>query len=143
MSKSVLSKIKITALLMMLLFLCASCKKDEKKARYEVSYTVCDATKLPNQLLSIIEEKKKNSFKISYIDNSYMYIAVGYGEKNRSNFHVAVEDLYVTDRELYISTNLYTDKATMSDATTNEGSMYPYIVIKCEKYDLPVIFDTN
>ena len=96
-------------------------------------------------------EKKKGVFKLSYVNNDGMYIAVGYGAHNRQNLSVIVEDVYKTDNAIYVDTNLFTSDeindsniATAGDAVkSGQPSMYPYIVIKCEKTDLPVVFDAD
>ena len=116
-----------------------------------MEYTVCDETKLPDELANIIEEKKNGVFKLSYVNNDAMYIAIGYGAHNRQNLSVIVEDVYKTDNAIYVETNLYTkdeiesnELSTDSDAVkAGTPSMYPYIVIKCDKYDLPVVFDVD
>lgn len=139
-----ISVIKIAALFLVLLFLCG-CSSLSKREKYTVEFTVCDKTKLPDELSRIIEDKLKSEFKISYVDNSYMYIVVGYGERNRADYRVVVEELYATDSALYISTNLYVEDGDTSSNENGygEASMYPYIVVKCEKYDLPVIYDVK
>ena len=136
---------KILIILCGILLLCmaAGCGKKDEKVKKEIEFTVCDKTRMPEELLEIIEEKKESVFKLSYLNNDYMYIAIGYGEKNRQNLNVVVEDLYLTDNAIYVETNLITDEASATDGTTGESSMYPYIVIKCEKYDLPVVFDID
>ncbi|MGN0435325.1 MAG: protease complex subunit PrcB family protein [Wujia sp.] len=139
------SKLTKAALAMaMLLFLLSGCKDKEETVRSEIDFTVCDKTKIPEELFNIIEEKKTKVFKLSYINDSYMYVVVGYGEKSRDNMHVVVEDLYMTDSAIFVETNLYTDKISASDTDAyGESSMYPYIVLKFEKYDLPVVFDID
>lgn len=123
--------------------LLTGCGKKEEEVRKDIEFTVCDRTKLPEELLEIIEEKKHNVFKLSYINNDYMYIVVGYGEKNRQNLNVVVENLYRTDNAIYIETNLITEEEKDKDQPSGGASMYPYIVLKCEKYDLPVVFDID
>ncbi len=138
-------KIKALAFLLSigLLFL-TGCEKQPEEAKKNVEFTVCDESKMPNELLEIINEKKDKIFKLSYINDNYLYIAVGYGEKNRQNYAVTIEDLYVTENAIYIDTALYTDETTPTDAIVKgTPSMYPYIVVKCEKIDLPVVFNTD
>ena len=125
-----------------------SCGGKEEKKKKDVDFTVCDESRIPDELKEIIDEKKKDVFKISYANNSYFYIAIGYGKVEQSDLRIVVNDLYVTDSALYVDTTLITDKASPGDADSDKslsanGSMYPYIVIKCEKYDLPVIFNTD
>lgn len=136
-------KLLMVFLLMTILFL-VGCDSDKEKQKKAVEFTVCDESKMPNELLEIVNEKKEKIFKLSYINDNYLYIAVGYGEKNRQDYSVIVEDLYVTDNAVYVDTELYTAENTPTDAVAEGGaSMYPYIVIKCEKIDLPVVFDTD
>ena len=72
-----------------------------------------------------------------------MYIVVGYGEVNRQNIKVIVESLYLTDNAVYLETNLISMDEEKNNLPKGETSMYPYIAIKCEKYDLPVVFDVD
>jgi len=73
-----------------------------------------------------------------------MYIVVCYGEREKENLNVVVNDLFMTSNAIYIDTTLKTDQSTSQDAVaTGEYSMYPYIVIKCDKYDLPVVYDID
>lgn len=136
---------KIIPLLYVLLLLSCltGCNRQEQPARKEIDFTVCDKTRLPGELVEIIEEKKSKPFKLSYLNNDYMYIVVGYGEVNRQNLKVTVENLYMTDNAIYFETNLISMDEEKNKEPKGEASMYPYIAIKCEKYDLPVVFDVD
>lgn len=137
-------KLMIAAFMIMLLFSFAGCEKKEESKRSDIDFTVCDDTRIPEELLEIINEKKSKIFKLTYINKDYLYIAIGYGEHDRNNLNVVVEDLYVTDNAIYVDTNLYTNEMTPSDAVVSgDISMYPYIVLKCEKYELPVVFNID
>lgn len=137
-------KLILAAFMLMLLFSVTGCGKGEDSKRRDIDFTVCDDTKVPNELLEIINEKKAKVFKLTYINSEFLYIAIGYGEHERNNFNVVVEDLYVTDNAIYVDTNLYTSEMTPSDAVAEGGaSMYPYVVLKCEKYELPVVFEID
>lgn len=136
-------KIFIIIGLLALNFVLGACGKKEKPARTDIDFTICDKTKMPQELVEIIEEKKTKEFKLSYLNNDYMYIVIGYGEKNRQNLSVVVDDLYMTDNAIYVETNLKTEEGKEADDVAGDASMYPYIVIKCEKYDLPVVFDID
>lgn len=127
------------------MFFATGCESDEKSTKKKkIDFTVCDESRMPNELLEIVNEKKEKVFKLSYINDNYLYIAVGYGERDRQDFSVIVEDLYVTDNAIYIDTEIYIEGNTPTDSLAeSKASMYPYIVIKCEKIDLPVVFDTD
>lgn len=133
------------ALVLVLLFSLTGCKDgEEQRERQEIDFTVCSRDMLPEELYTIIEEKKENVSKFTYANGSFMYIVVCYGEKDRENLNVVVNDLFMTSNAIYIDTTLKTDKASSSDTeVTGELSMYPYVVLKCEKYDLPVVFDID
>ncbi len=154
MKKSMFKTGRSVLVLTFALFLCllsVGCGFKQKGNKEKLEYTVCDETKLPDELANIIEEKKNGVFKLSYVNNDAMYIAIGYGAHNRQNLSVIVDDVYKTDNAIYVETNLYTkdeiesnELSTDSDAVkAGTPSMYPYIVIKCDKYDLPVVFDVD
>lgn len=117
----------------------------DKEVRKNIEFTVCDDTRLPDELKQIIEEKKGKMFKLTYISGEYLYIAVGYGEHSRATYSVVVNDLFSTENALYFDADLRTEEGTKSDAANNIGapSMYPYIVIKCEKINKPVVFNVD
>ena len=114
---------------------------------------VCAETELPDDLRQIIEEKKLHAFQMSYTTKDHLYIVVGYGEHDRTNLCVVVEELYKTDRAIYIKTDLKTEAemegdisgvASGTDSNTPDGqtgtsSMYPYIVIRLPRLELPVL----
>lgn len=147
----------------------SGCRKEAARERQELDFTVCAQTELPDDLRGLIEEKKLQAFQLSYTTKEHLYIVVGYGEHDRTNLCVVVEELYKTDRAIYVKTNLKTmesmegagdgksgeasridggtfgvhtagdgqsDKASRIDA---EPSMYPYIVIRLPRMDLPVL----
>ena len=141
----IVKKILLAAFFIMLLFVALGCTDREGgKGHKRIDFTVCDESKMPRELLEIIEEKKEKVFKLTYVNNDYLYIAVGYGEHERANLNVVVKDLYLTSNAIYLDTNLYTNEMTPSDAVAFGGlSMCPYIVLKCERYELPVVFNIN
>lgn len=126
----------------------SGCRKEAARERQELDFTVCAQTELPDDLRGLIEEKKLHAFQLSYTTKEHLYIVVGYGEHDRTNLCVVVEELYKTDRAIYVKTDLKTmesmegagdgqsDEASRIDA---EPSMYPYIVIRLPRMDLPVL----
>lgn len=126
----------------------SGCRKEAVRERQELDFTVCAQTELPDDLRGLIEEKKLHAFQLSYTTKEHLYIVVGYGEHDRTNLCVVVEELYKTDRAIYVKTNLKTmesmegagdgqsGEASRIDA---EPSLYPYIVIRLPRMDLPVL----
>ena len=135
----------------------SGCRKEAARERQDLDFTVCAQTELPDDLRGLIEEKKTQAFQISYTTKEHLYIVVGYGEHDRTNLSVVVEELYKTDRAIYVKTNLKTmesmeqDQADSQRQTASgtdsiqtdtqyaEPSMYPYIVIRLPRMDLPVL----
>lgn len=150
-SEKIKSKLKAALFLVLLFFfvyLLVGCDDTEESgARQDIEFTVCSRENLPEELYTIIEEKKEKLCKFTYSNGSFMYIVVCYGEKERENLNVVVNDLFMTSNAIYIDTTLKTDIGVTVTATDpvaiGEYSMYPYIVLKCEKYDVPVVFDID
>ena len=77
-------------------------------------------------------------FKVTYEDDGYLYICVGYGEHDTSGYSIAVEDLYLTDNAICVDTELL--GPGKGEATTAAVTC-PYIVLKLEYLDKSVVFE--
>lgn len=148
--KRYLHKIKLCiemAIILCILISLTGCKgNNEKGVEKDIDYTICNGNNMPNELTEIIEEKKGEIFKLTYVTENYMYIAIGYGRQERSNLNVIIEELYMTDNAIYVETILKERCASPTDATPRVETQiitYPYIVIKCENYQLPVVFSID
>lgn len=116
---------------------CTFLSEERIKLR-DLDFTVLSEEKIPEELMSIIEEKKKEPFQITYTDKEYLYICVGYGEQATGGYSIAVNELYLTDTAVYASTSLLgPESADKNNATPS----YPCIVIKTEYLDQTVIFE--
>ncbi len=109
--------------------------KDEKIK--DLDYTICDESRLPDELLEIIQEKRKEPFKLTYRTKDYLYIVVGYGPQDRKDLSVILSQLYLTENAIYVETDL---SSMESDTLEDNMVTYPWIAVKCELYDLQVIF---
>lgn len=109
---------------------------DEKKIK-DLDYTICDESKLPDTLVELIDERKKEPFKLTYRTKDYLYIVVGYGAQDRTDLSVVMSDLYLTENSIFVNT----DMTSVEDTTLEDNKVtYPWLAVKCEHYDLPVIF---
>ena len=85
-----------------------------------------------------INENKAKAMKLTYKDNEYLYIAEGFGTKETGGYSITVNQFYVKDKAMYFDTRLIApDKG---DKVSNQAS-YPYIVIKTELSEMPVVFE--
>ena len=110
-------------------------KGSEKGLNLE--YTVLGETKILEEFLSQIEEKKAEKFELTYRDNEYLYIAKGFGEQKTSGSSISVTNLTCEDQTIYFESKLVIPQ---EKENLNSISSFPYIVIKTELIDFPVVF---
>ena len=122
---------------LLLLTGCNIVGQSDKKIK-DLEFTVISQERLSDELLDIIEERKSEAFKLTYHDGDYLYLVVGYGEQPTGGYSISVNELYLTDNAIYVSTSLLgPDTAPRSNGTPS----YPCIVIKTEYLDKTVIFE--
>lgn len=116
---------------------CKSEKTDIKRIK-DLEFTVVEDADVPEQLMEVINQKKKQPFKISYTNDDYLFIVVGYGEQPTGGYSIAVDDLFLTSNAVYIDTNLL--GPSKQEYVTN-AITYPYVVVKTELIEKPVVFN--
>lgn len=104
----------------------------------KLDYTVVEDEDVPKELLEMIDAKKANVLRLTYATNEYLYMVAGYGEQETSGYSIRLDDLYLGENAIYIKTSLIGPRKKESVSKINT---YPYIVIKIEKRDEPVIFE--
>lgn len=104
----------------------------------DLEFTVVGEDRQPEELKKILEEKKKEEFKMTYTDQEYLYICIGYGEQPTGGYSITVNELYLTENAVYVDTNLLGPQTAEKE---KEGASYPYIVLKTEAVDKSVVFD--
>lgn len=132
-----LAAIMIVTLFAALLTGCTLLSEERVKLK-DLEFTVLSEEKIPEELLSIINEKKAEPFKLTYSDQDYLYICIGYGEQATGGYSIAVNELYLTDSAIYVNTELLGPEASEK---SNATPSYPYIVIKTDYLDQTVIFE--
>ncbi len=134
-------KKKLTLLWLAGIFLCllGGCGFGQKKTAKlrDLDFTVVSDDRLPEELKSILEDKKQNEFKITYTDDKYLYICIGYGAQQTGGYSISVRELYLTENAIYVDTDLMGPSAA---EVIKESPSYPYIVIKIEYLDKTVVF---
>lgn len=118
--------------------LACGAKQNPMEKIKDLEFSVIPEDKLPEELLSMIEEKKAAPFKMTFQDQGYLYICVGYGEQETAGYSITVNELYETGNAVYIDTNLIGPGAEEKGKTT---PTYPYVVVKTENVDKSVVFD--
>lgn len=103
-----------------------------------VEYTVISGDEIPEEFKKQINENKAKAMKLTYKDDEYLYIAEGFGTKETGGYSITVNQFYVKDKAMYFDTRLIApDKG---EKVSNQAS-YPYIVIKTELSEMPVVFE--
>lgn len=113
-------------------------KEDRTEKLQDLKFTVMSEERIPEELEHIIEEKKADSFKLTFMDEKDMYICVGYGKQPTGGYSISVTELYETENAVYIHTNLLGPSA---GEAKKESPSYPYIAVKLEKLDKTVVFE--
>lgn len=140
---SVECRLKKTGLYILLagcLFMLCACsvqKENTKKLR-DIEFTVVDPLDVPTELQKKIDDKKEETFKITYADEGYLYIARGYGKKDTSGYSVEVKSCYEAKESIFLKTNLL---GPPKGEEVIDGKTYPYVVIKTEYSDKDVSFN--
>lgn len=127
-------------------FLCLLCfgvyscgqKRDPMEKIKDLEYTVIAEDNMPEELLAKIEERKEDTFKLTFEDQGFLYICVGYGMQQTGGYSIAVNDLYETANAVYIDTNLI---GPSPEEKSKPVASYPYVVVKTEFSQKPVVFD--
>lgn len=127
----------LVILAVLLLAGCGVETQDEERLQ-DLDFTVMDLEKVPEELRNVLEEKKSMPFKVTYEDDGYLYICVGYGEQKTSGYSISVKDLYLTKNAIYVDTELM---GPGSQEQTAKAVTCPYIVLKLEYLDKSVVFE--
>lgn len=127
----------LVCLLCFLVFACGK-KQDPMEKIKDLEYTVIAEDNIPKELLAKIEEKKENAFRLTFEDQGFLYICMGYGTQQTGGYSIAVNALYETANAVYIDTNLI---GPSPEEKKNQVKSYPYVVVKMEFLDKPVVFE--
>jgi len=128
-----------TVLMALLLLLsgCALGDDDDAKLR-DLEFTVVSEADVPQELQTIIAEKRNQPFKMTYTDARNLYIVVGYGPQSTGGYSIQVEELYLTPNAIFLDTELI---GPAKGAPAAPETSYPIIIIRTELLEEPVIFD--
>ena len=140
-TKYVRSILGMMGLLFFSLLVGCSEKRDPMEKIKYLEFTVLADENIPEELKAVIEEKKESPFKVTYQDNGFMYICIGYGEQVSGGYSIAVNALYLTENAIYADTTLLGPDPSDAAAGKKKAPSTPYIVLKTEFVDKPVVFN--
>lgn len=132
-----MASVCLVCLLCFLVYACGK-KQDSMEKIKDLEYTVIAEDNIPEELFDKIEEKKENAFRLTFEDQGFLYICMGYGTQQTGGYSIAVNALYETANAVYIDTNLI---GPSPEEKKNQVKSYPFVVVKTEFLDKPVVFE--
>ncbi|MCC8025981.1 MAG: protease complex subunit PrcB family protein [Clostridium sp.] len=115
---------------------CSASKDSQDKVR-DLDFSVAGNMDIPEELKKLIAEKQQQPFKLTYSDEQNLFIAVGYGVQPTGGYSISVNELYLTENSIVINTEL---KGPEKGENAGTEQSFPYIVIKTEYLENPVVF---
>lgn len=115
-------------------------KKDPLQKIKDLEFTVIAEENIPEEFLKAINEKKTEGVKMTYQDDGFLYICIGYGQQESGGFSITVNALYETENAVYFDTTLLGPQPGEVDEKKKSPST-PYVVVKTEFIDKPVVFE--
>lgn len=127
-------------LFLTVIFLTISCGRlGDEENRKALPFEICKETQLPDELKNIIDERKEKEFQFVYENSACRYVAVGFGRQKNEEYAVAVKEFYEGEEVIVLDTILKnTDWEEGKE--TGEAAVCPYLVIRCELTEKPVVF---
>ncbi len=113
-------------------------EEDEKEKINDIEFTVVPEENIPKELKTLIDNKKKGEFIVSYGDKENLFIAVGYGEQPIGGYSIQVKELYETKNNIFIDTEFI---GPSKSEDVSQTISYPYIVVQMEYIDKQVRSD--
>lgn len=115
---------------------CGQQTQEPEKVR-DLEFTVVQERELPEQLKLLVGEKKSNPFKLTYTGSDALYIVQGYGAQPTGGYSVTVKELWLAENAIYFCSELLGPK---EGENVSQNMSYPYVAVKMETIDLPVVF---
>lgn len=109
----------------------------QEQEKREVEFVIVSEECIPAEVLQLIENKKAEEMKFTYVDEDARYIIIGYGEQKTGGYSIYIKDFYATENALYVDTSLMGPKTQTEKKNTPS---YPVIVLQTSELGLPVVF---
>lgn len=109
----------------------------EEENKREIPFVIVSEECIPLELKNLIEKRKEEEMKLTYVDGKDRYIIVGYGKQTTGGYSIYIKDLYATDNAIYLDTSLLGPAA---EKDPPEVPSYPYLVLQISEMAMPVVF---
>lgn len=135
-----MKRVRVLSVVLILLCMLTGCQmlSMEKVKLRDLEFVILSEEVLPEELKTIINERKAEPFKLTYADADALYICVGYGAQQGGGYSITVDELYLTETAIYVETTLLGPDSSTSD---RNATSYPYIVIQTEALEENVVVE--
>lgn len=113
---------------------CTSVKKEN--ASEEIPFEIIEKDEIPDKMMDIITKEKEKGFRITYEDDTGIYVGHGYGKKKWDGYQIEVDRCEASEHFIYVHTLLKGPPKEPQE----EISSWPYIVFRVEQTGKHVIF---
>jgi len=109
----------------------------QEQERREVEFVIVSSECIPDAVATLIEDRKEEEIKLTYVDGQDRYLIIGYGKQNCGGYSIYIKDLYATENAVYVDTCLL---GPSKEKKGKEVTSYPVIVLQIWEMGLPVVF---
>lgn len=109
----------------------------QEQERREVEFVIVSSECIPDAVATLIEDRKEEEIKLTYVDGQDRYLIIGYGKQNCGGYSIYIKDLYATENAVYVDTCLL---GPSKEKKGKEVPSYPVIVLQIWEMGLPVVF---
>ncbi len=95
----------------------------------DLEYTILGEDIIPEELMPLIEERYEEAFQMTYTDNDFLYVCIGYGKQDNSGYTVVVNDFFLGENGVLVDTSLIGPAA--GEERIN-APQYAYIVLRTD-----------
>lgn len=109
----------------------------EGEPRTPLAYTVVSSKELPEEIASLIDEKKEKEFQMTYQNGEELYLIRGYGRQPSGGYSIQAEEVGLSSNAVFFRTKLLGPQ----EEDVGKEPSYPVIVVKIEFREEPVVFE--
>lgn len=137
-------KLRVIAAAILLLLLSAGCSASvlKQKEGRDLEFTVVARSELPEEVEAVLDEQLGTSFQTACQYGDSLYLLCGYPPQAAGGYSIRVNKLTAAEDAIYFQAELVGPDT--SDTEENGGTdnvSAPWIAVKTEYLDLPVIFE--
>lgn len=109
----------------------------QEQEKREVEFVIVSEECIPEAVALLIDSRKENEMKLTYVDGKDRYLIIGYGKQSTGGYSISIKDLYATENAIYVDTCLM---GPTKENKIKEVPSYPVIVLQVWEMGLPVVF---